>query len=130
MKVMKTSALMKPLMRAGVMAAATALSMGALAQASAESNSTGKPTPAIMTDTEPLPAEERDSVGAVVLETSMVRAQREAFPARYSPQRVNAVGRSADRAARAAQAKEDLAQQREDAQIRLHEMGAGSLTPP
>jgi membrane protein involved in colicin uptake len=108
-----------PVMRAGLVAASLAAT-GAFAQT----------RPAMMTDIEPLPAEERDSVGAVVLETSMVRAQREAFGTRPTAQRVNAVGRSADRAARAARTKEDLAQQREEAEIRLHEMGAGALTPP
>src|SRR5438477_10409307 len=35
-----------------------------------------------VTDVGPAPAEERDSIGAIVLETSPVRAQREAFRAR------------------------------------------------
>jgi membrane protein involved in colicin uptake len=113
-----------PVMRAGLIAASLAAMAGTGANAFAQTR------PAVMIDTEPLPAEERDSLGAVVLETSMVRAQRDAFAARYTPQRVGAVGRNADRTARAARAKEDLAQQREDAQIRLHEMGAGALTPP
>ncbi|HVZ42535.1 MAG TPA: hypothetical protein VHA82_01910 [Ramlibacter sp.] len=37
------------------------------------------PTPSVMTDVAPLPAQERDSLGAIVLEDSMVPAQRVAF---------------------------------------------------
>jgi hypothetical protein len=109
-------------MRAGILAAAVAAGT-----ASAQSL-----TP-VQTDTGPPPAEDRDSVGAVVLENSMVRAQRaqrDAFRATgYSPTRVSSVGRGAARAMRAARTKEDLEQQREDDQVRLHEMGAGSLAP-
>ena len=105
-------------MRAGVAAAAMAAA-GAFAQS----------LPPVMTDITLPPAEERDSVGAVVIENSMVRAQREAFGARYTPTRVTSVGRQANRAARTARTKEDLQQQREDEAMRLHEMGAGALTP-
>jgi hypothetical protein len=37
------------------------------------------PTPSVMTDTAPLPAQDRQSLGAVILEDSMVPAQRIAF---------------------------------------------------
>jgi len=87
------------------------------------------PTPPVMNDVNLPPAEDRDSLGAIVLENSMVRAQREAFAARHASLRVSAVGRGTIRTTRNARAKEDLQQQREDESVRLHEMGAGALTP-
>ena len=106
-------------MRIGLAAAGLAAG-GALAQAL---------TP-VQTDVAPLPAEDRDSVGAVVLENSMVRAQRQAFAGHYTRTRVTSVGRNVTRMERAARTKEELQQQREEDAIRLHEMGAGSLTAP
>lgn len=106
-------------MRIGLAAAGLAAG-GALAQAL---------TP-VQTDTGPPPAEERDSMGAVVLENSMVRAQRQAFPGHFTRTRVTSVGRNVARAQRAERTKEELQQQREEDAIRLHEMGAGSLTAP
>ena len=50
-------------------------------------------TPPVMTDTTYAPAEDRDSVGAVVLEENMVLAQRRAFGQRSTPQEVAAIGR-------------------------------------
>jgi hypothetical protein len=87
-------------------------------------------TPTVMNDLTLPPAEDRDSLGAIVLENSMVRAQREVFAARHTSLRVSSVGRGTIRASRSARTKEDLQQQREDESIRLHEMGAGALTPP
>ena len=46
-----------------------------LAQTTAQTT----PTPRVMTDVAPLPASERESIGAVLLEDSPVLAQREAF---------------------------------------------------
>lgn len=106
-------------LRAGFAAAFLAAST-ALAQSS---------TPAVMTDVTLPPAEERDSLGAIVLENSMVRAQRDAFAARHTSLRVSSPGRGVVRAGRATRTKQDLQQQREDESIRLHEVGAGSLTP-
>jgi hypothetical protein len=40
---------------------------------------TTAPTPPVMTDVAPLPAEDRNSIGAVVLEDSMVIAQRDHY---------------------------------------------------
>lgn len=88
------------------------------------------PVTPVQTDAGPPPAEERDSVGAVVLGNSMVRAQREAFGGRYTPTRVSDVGRGVMRRERAARTKQELQQQRDEDAIRLHEMGAGSLTAP
>lgn len=85
--------------------------------------------PPVMNDVAPLPAENRDSLGAIVLENSMVRAQRQAFGARRTSMRVADVARGATRATRSAQTREELQQQRDDESLRLHEMGAGALTP-
>jgi hypothetical protein len=84
----------------------------------------------VMTDVGMAPAEERNSVGAVVLETHMVIAQRQAFGVRYTPAYVAAIGRDVMRATRAEQLKEELAQKRETDALRLHELGGpGVLTP-
>lgn len=84
----------------------------------------------VMTDVNPLPAEERDSVGAVVLQDSMVRAQRAVYLAsRPRATNVEAVARAANDATRKARTKEDLKALRDDDQMRLREMGAGSLNP-
>jgi len=85
--------------------------------------------PAVMTDVNPPAAEERGSVGAVVLENSMVRAQRAIYEARNGGVRVEVAERNVDRAARAAHAREDMKRAREEDAVNLHEMGAGSLNP-
>jgi hypothetical protein len=109
-------------LRAGLVAVALAATGTAFAQKQS--------LPTVMTDVNPLPAEERDSVGAVVLENSKVRAQRQAFSARQTSLDVSSVGRGTARKMRADRVKEDRQQQREDDANRLHEMGAGALTPP
>ncbi|HTH80648.1 MAG TPA: hypothetical protein VL593_16870 [Ramlibacter sp.] len=86
-------------------------------------------TPPVMNDTLPLPAENRESLGAVVLQDSMVRAQREAFAARRTSLSVANVGRRVDRVQRKTQTKQELQQQRDDESLRLREMGAGALNP-
>lgn len=106
-------------MRTGLAAALLAAG-GAFAQNS---------TPLVMNDVTLPPAEERDSLGAIVLENSMVRAQREVFAARHTSLRLATVGRGANRVTRSARTKEDLQQQRDDDSLRLHEMGAGALAP-
>lgn len=59
---------------------AAALVTGLLAtQAGAADVAQVKPEPATMTDTAPLPASDRDSVGAVILMDEPVLAQREAM---------------------------------------------------
>lgn len=70
---MKDSSMLKP--AAWVLAAALGVP-AVLAQTTAQTTS---PTPRVMTDVEPLPASERESIGAVILEDSPVLAQREAF---------------------------------------------------
>lgn len=110
----------------GILVAAVLAATGAFAQS--QSSAIAQSTPAVMTDVSPLPAEERDSSGAIVLENSMVRAQREAFGGRYTPTQVSSVGRGVDRTLRTARTKEDLRQIRDEEEMRAREMGAGPLT--
>ena len=86
-------------------------------------------TPQQMTDVGPPPAEERDSSGAVVLEKSMVRAQREkAFSESAARTGVDSVGRGVLRATMRAKAEADLARARDADATELREQGAGGLT--
>lgn len=61
---------------AAVVLVAAATTGGALAQSSAPPTGTVSPTPLVMTDTAPLPPQERESIGAVVFEESPVLAKR------------------------------------------------------
>lgn len=64
----------------GLLAAALVTTAGLLAmQAGAADVAQVQPEPATMTDTAPLPASDRDSVGAVILMDEPVLAQREAM---------------------------------------------------
>jgi hypothetical protein len=103
-----------------IVALALAAAGGVLAQ-SPETPSV-MTTPPVMNDVAPLPAEDRESLGAIVLENSMVRAQRRAFGARRTSLDVAGASRSA-------RTKEELREQREEESLRLREMGAGSITP-
>jgi hypothetical protein len=70
-------------------------------------------TAPVLTDVGPPPAEERNSTGAIVLEDSLVRAQREnAFQRSASRTGVATVGRGILRATMEAQREADLAQAR------------------
>ena len=81
-----------------------------------------------LTDVGPPPAEDRSSTGAIVLENSLVRAQRDsAFQRSASQTGVTSVGRGVLRATMKAKAEADLAQAREREAVNLHERGAGSL---
>lgn len=85
-------------------------------------------TAPVVTDVGPRPAEDRSSTGAIVLENSLVRAQREnAFQRSASQTGVTSVGRGVLRATMKAKAEADLAKAREAESINLHERGAGSL---
>ena len=80
------------------------------------------------TDVGPPPAEERSSTGAIVLENSLVRAQRDnAFERSASQTGVTSVGRGVMRATSKAQAEADLAKTRESEALDLRLRGAGSL---
>jgi hypothetical protein len=83
-----------------LIAAMGALAMGAaVAQTAPERPVTLSP---VMTDVGLAPAEDRESVGAVLLETSMVPAQRKAFGVRSTPDQVQAIGEGVMRATLAA----------------------------
>ena len=84
----------------------------------------------VVTDTGPPPAQDRNSMGAIVLEYSPVRAQREIMVERTSARTgVATVGRGVLRATMEAQREADLAQARDDAVAeQLKQLGAGALT--
>ena len=85
-------------------------------------------TPPVVTDVAPPPAEERSSPGAIVLENSLVQAQREqAFERSAARNGLASVGRGAVRATLRAQTKADLAQARQEEMLELKDRGAGSL---
>jgi hypothetical protein len=80
-----------------------------------------------VTDAAPPPAEDRGSAGAIVLENSLVRAQREnAFQKSSSQNGVATVGRDVLRATMRAKEQADLAQAREAQALELQRMGAGA----
>jgi hypothetical protein len=88
------------------------------------------PSPApVATDAGPPPAEERASTGAIVLQNSLVRAQRDnAFGRDAARTGVATVGRGTTRVMNNAQLPSELARAREAEAQELHERGAGSLT--
>lgn len=82
----------------------------------------------VVSDVGPRPAEDRSSVGAVVLENSMVRAQREhAFEQAASRTGVATIGRGVLRATRQKQTEADLAALRLNEAIEFRGRGAASL---
>ena len=82
-----------------------------------------------VTDVGPIAAEERDSNGAVVLENSLVRAQRnKAFAESSSRTGVGTVGRGVVRAKSRAEVQGELASARKLEAEELYRRGAGSLT--
>jgi hypothetical protein len=91
------------------------------------------PTPAgqappVVSDVGPPPAEDRSSTGAIVLENSLVRAQRDnAFERSASQSGVATVGRGVLRSTMRARTEADLAQAREAEKMELKHRGAGSL---
>jgi hypothetical protein len=100
---------------------------GALAQ-TAPSPTTPHQSAPVVSDVGPRPAEDRSSTGAVVLEDSMVRAQREqAFERSGARTGVTTVGRGTVRAMKRAQVEADLAQAREQEAMQLRQGGAASL---
>lgn len=101
----------------------------ALAAGAAAAQSTAPTTieaPAVVTDVGPAPAHERNSIGAIVLEESPVRAQRDRdFEQRATPRaRATTVGRSVLRSTTKAKARADLEQAREAEAVELYRRGA------
>jgi hypothetical protein len=81
-------------------------------------------SPPVASDAAPLPAEDRDSTGAIVLQNSMVRAQRDSASQRTgSGNGLASVGRRAVRAAMDMQPQGELAQSREPRPIDLYRPG-------
>ncbi|MDB5883801.1 MAG: hypothetical protein JWP43_3679 [Ramlibacter sp.] len=79
----------------------------------------------VVTDVAPAPAEDRDSTGAIVLQNSLVRAQRDnAFQRASSRNGLASVGQRAVRAAMDVQPQGELAQVREPRPIDLYQPGA------
>jgi hypothetical protein len=94
--------------------------------AAAQSSPPSTGTPGVITDVGPAPAHERDSMGAIVLEESPVRAQRDRdFEQGPSPRaRAATVGRNVLRATTKARTKADLQQSREAEAVELYRRGA------
>jgi hypothetical protein len=84
---------------------AVVLAAGACATAFAQS----VPTPSVMVDTAPPPASERNSIGAVIMEDSMVIAQREHYQRVAVARDYRSIGRDATRITLDEQRKADLA---------------------
>lgn len=101
--------------------AATFISGGAFAQ---------QGTPPVMSDAAPLPAEDRNSPGAIVLENSPVRAQRDRDFDPSAPRAApKSVGKGVMRATIREQTKSDRAKAREAEAIEFYRRGAGALDP-
>lgn len=82
----------------------------------------------VVSDVGPRPAEDRSSVGAVILENSMVRAQREhAFEQSARRTGVATIGRGVLRATQQKQTEADLAALRLNEAIEFRGRGAASL---
>jgi hypothetical protein len=80
----------------------------------------------VVTDVAPAPAEDRDSTGAIVLQNSLVRAQRNnAFQRASSRDGVASVGQRVLRPTMEAQPQGELAQSREPRPIELYQPAAG-----
>jgi hypothetical protein len=82
--------------------------------------------PPVVTDVGPAPAQERESSGAIILEDSMVRAQRElAYERAAARTGVESVGRGVLRATMQAQREAELAQAREKEAMETYQRGSG-----
>lgn len=111
------------LMRGAALAAA--LGAGSvLAQTRPSATDSGL-LPPVVTDVGPAPAQERDSLGAIVLGNSLVRAQRpNALERASSRTGVAPVGRGVLRAKK----QTELMRAREDEAVELQRRGAAGLT--
>jgi hypothetical protein len=90
-------------------------------------NDFARTAPAVLSDVGPPPAEERDSAGAIVLQDSMVRAQRnQAFHRAASRNGVASVGRHVMRARMDVQPQGELAQAQP---IELYQPDTGRQIP-
>lgn len=110
-------------------ALAAALGAGAVpAQTTPPATDGGATAPAVVTDTGPPPAQDRSSMGAIVLDKSLLQAQHQnAFEQSSARTGVASVGRGAVRTTMQSQREADLAQAREAAAMELYRRGAGGL---
>lgn len=76
--------------------------IAAMLAASAAGSALAQVSPVVFTDAGAMPAEERDSMGAVLMEDSPVRAQRQTFGQRNTAREVQAIGQGVMRATLAA----------------------------
>jgi hypothetical protein len=106
--------------------AAFAAVLAAGAAAAQTTAPTAVEAPAVVTDVGPAPAHERDSIGAIVLEESPVRAQRDRdFEVRTTPRaRATTVGRGVLRSTTKAKARAELQESREAEAAELYRRGA------
>lgn len=115
-------------MRAAVLAAAlcgTGLVTGQTAPAPAPTDAAP-----VVSDVGPAPAHERSSMGAIVLDESLVRAQRDRDFERASARTgVVSVGSGVMREAMKAKAQAELAEARASEAAELYRRGAGAMTP-
>jgi hypothetical protein len=110
-------------------ALAAALGAGGLCAQNAPAPAPTDPAP-VVSDVGPPPAQERNSIGAIVLEDSLVRAQRDRdFERTAARNGVASVGRGVLRETMKAKTQAELAQAREAEAAELYRRGAGGLTP-
>ena len=114
------------LMRTAAVAAAL-VAGGVFAQSAPSKSDTVVPSP-VVSDVGPPPAHERNSLGAIVLENSPVRAQRDRD---FESSRATAkpVGKKAKRVTNKAKIRDDLVDAREDEAVDFYRRGAGAMTP-
>ena len=110
--------------------AALAAVMAAGAAAAQSTAPTAIEAPAVVSDVGPSPAHERNSIGAVVLEESPVRAQRDRdFEQRPAPRaRASTVGRGVMRSTMKAKTRAELEESREAVAVELYRRGAAGQT--
>lgn len=117
-----------PILLRAALVAATLGAGSVLAQAVPSPSPVPTSASPVVSDVDPRPAEDRSSVGAVVLEHSMVRAQREhAFEQSARRTGVASIGSGVLRATMQKQTEADLAALRLNEALEFHIRGAASL---
>lgn len=108
---------------------AAALGAGVVMAQTAPAPAPTDPVP-VVSDVGPAPAHERSSMGAIVLDESLVRAQRDRDFERTSARTgVGSVGRGVMRQTMKAQAQAELADARATEAAELYRRGAGAMMP-
>jgi hypothetical protein len=110
-------------------ALAAALGTGVVVAQTTPAPAPTDPSP-VVSDVGPAPASDRNSMGAIVLDQSLVRAQRDRDFERTSARTgVASVGRGAMRETMKAKAQAELAEARANEAAELYRRGAGGMTP-